>query len=321
MENYFALSHSLAIKIAYRAFDLYFYIRSLVLATSRYWFPVSHLPAKKRFMLRIVVLSIFICVSNAAFSQISVQKVFGQKMELPDNRDIGTQVLRMSESFMGTPYVAATLEGNPSEKLVCKFDGLDCTTLVESSIALAVAKAENPSFEGYKNELTKLRYRDGVIDGYASRLHYVLDWVYENQKRGRLEDITAKVGGIPFKKQINFMTNHANLYPALSETEEWEKLKEQESIINTRDHHYIPKAGIQKAEPMLHDGDIVAFTSSVEGLDVNHMGIISKIGSRAYLVHASLSGKKVIMSSVPLAEYVASVSKHTGMIVARLNDI
>ena len=72
---------------------------------------------------------------------------------------------------------------------------------------------------------------------------------------------------------------------------------------------------------MLRDGDIVAFTSSVEGLDCNHMGIITKIGNRAYLLHASLAGKKVILSTLPLAEYVASVPKHTGMIVARLNDI
>ena len=117
------------------------------------------------------------------------------------------------------------------------------------------------------------------------------------------------------------MTTHANLYPSLAASEVYEKLKEQETVINSREHSYIPKNSIQKAEPMLHDGDIVAFTSSVEGLDVNHMGIISKVGSRAYLIHASLTGKKVIMTNVPLAEYVASVPKHTGMIVARLNDI
>ncbi|MCE7061185.1 N-acetylmuramoyl-L-alanine amidase-like domain-containing protein [Dyadobacter sp. CY343] len=272
-------------------------------------------------MLRIAVLYILVSFSGAVHAQTNLQKVFAQKMDLPESRDIGTQVLRMSESFLGTPYVAGTLEGNPTEKLVCKFDGLDCTTLVESVIALTVAKSENATFDAYKNELTKLRYRDGIIDGYPSRLHYILDWLYENEKRGRLEDITEKVGGVPFTKKINFMTNHANLYAALAESEVWEKVKGQESEINTRKHSYIPKAGIQKAEPMLHDGDIVAFTSSVEGLDVNHMGIISKIGSRAYLIHASLGGKKVIMTSVPLAEYVASVPKHTGMIVARLNDI
>lgn len=271
-------------------------------------------------MYKIFSLFILIGISDSAFAQSTLQKTFAQKMDLPGSSNIGTQVLRMGESFLGQPYVASTLEGNPTERLVCKFDGLDCTTLVESSVALAIAKSESLNYEGYKTELTKLRYRDGVIDGYPSRLHYILDWVYENEKRGRLEDITAKIGGVPYTKEINFMSNHASLYQPLAATEVWEKIKEQENKINSREHSYIPKADIQRTEPMLHDGDIVAFTSSVEGLDVNHMGIITKIGNRAYLLHASFALKKVILSSVPLAEYVASVPKHTGMIVARLTD-
>jgi hypothetical protein len=271
-------------------------------------------------MSRTLLINIFLLLSPALMAQPGLQKIFTQKMDLPESGEIGTQVLRMSESFLGTPYVPGTLEGNITERLVCKFDGLDCTTLVESSIALALAKTKNPTFEGYKNELTRLRYRDGVIDGYASRLHYVFDWMYENEKRGLLEDITGKVGGIPWKKEINFMTSHANLYPALSESEVWEKIREQEKQINSREYSYIPKSGIHKAEPMLRDGDIVGFTSSIEGLDCNHMGIIAKVGSRAYLLHASSTGKKVVLSNVPLAEYVASVPKHTGMVVARLTD-
>lgn len=270
--------------------------------------------------LQLFTFSLLLFFSAESQAQLATQKIFAQKMELPGNGDLGTQTLRMAESFLGTPYVASTLEGNPTEKLVCKFDGLDCTTLVESSIALAIAKSENLNYDGYKTELTKIRYRDGVIDGYPSRLHYVLDWMYENEKRGRLEDITSKVGGIPYKKEINFMSTHANFYPALDNTEVWEKIKEQENIINSREYSYIPKASLQKAEPLLRDGDIVAFTSSVEGLDCNHMGIITKIGNRAYLLHASLAGKKVILSTLPLAEYVASVPKHTGMIVARLTE-
>jgi cell wall-associated NlpC family hydrolase len=271
-------------------------------------------------MIRILLFTIFLITSGPAFSQLVPQRVFAQKMDLPGSSEIGTQVLRMSESFLGVPYVAGTLEGNPVEKLVCKFDGLDCTTLVESAISLAIAKNENPTFEGYKAELTKLRYRDGEINGYPSRLHYVLDWIYENEKRGRLENITARIGGVPFTKEINFMSNHANLYPALAESEVWDTIREQEKQINTREHKYIPKSGIHKTESMLRDGDIVAFTSSVEGLDCNHMGIITKVGSRAYLIHASSTGKKVVLTNVPLAEYVASVPKHTGMIVARLTE-
>src|SRR5689334_2717854 len=70
-------------------------------------------------MIRVIVLFIFLSSSTGAFAQLAVQKVFAQKMDLPESRDIGTQVLRMGESFLGTPYVAGTLEGNPTERLVC----------------------------------------------------------------------------------------------------------------------------------------------------------------------------------------------------------
>ena len=37
----------------------------------------------------------------------------------------------------------------------------------------------NTTFDDYKAELEKIRYRDGVIDGYASRLHYFCDWILQ----------------------------------------------------------------------------------------------------------------------------------------------
>ncbi len=263
----------------------------------------------------------FILLPNLVLAQSSIQKLFDQKMQLPEHGEPGLEMLRMSESFLGTPYIAHSLEINATEKLVCKLDGLDCTTLVENAVALIVAKEQDHSYDSYRNELKKLRYRNGVIEGYPSRLHYVLDWMYENEKRGRLQNITASIGGIPFEKEINFMSNHADLYPALTPTEVWKKIKKQEEIINNRKHTYIPKAEIMRVEALLKNGDIVAFTSTVEGLDCNHMGVISKMGSRAYLIHASLTDKKVILSKVPLAEYTASVAKHSGIIVARLNAI
>ncbi len=251
----------------------------------------------------------------------STQKLFEQRMALPETGKIATQMLRMSESFLGLPYIASSLEGNPTETLVCKLDGLDCTTLVESALALAIAKENHQTYQEYRAELTKIRYRDGEIDGYPSRLHYVLDWMYENQQRGRLMNITESIGGIPYKKEINFMSNHASLYPALGSAEVWKKIKAQENEINSRKHFYVPKSNIGKTETLLKNGDIIAFTSSVEGLDCNHMGVITKIGNRAYLLHASFTEKKVVLSKVPLAEYAASVAKHTGIIVARLTDL
>lgn len=264
-----------------------------------------------------VLLLLIASVSSAQNSE----ALFDQRMKLPVTGNLPTQMLRMSESFLGLPYIASSLEGNPTETLVCKLDGLDCTTLVESAMALAIAKESDPTYQNYRNELTKIRYRNGAINGYASRLHYVLDWMYENEQNDRLTVITKEIGGVPFIKQINFMSNHANLYPSLNSTEVWNSIKKQEEKINQRKHYYIPKQDIAKMEPLLKNGDIIAFTSSVEGLDCNHMGVITKIGNRAYLLHASYTEKKVILSKIPLAEYTASVPKHTGILVARLSTL
>ena len=116
------------------------------------------------------------------------------------------------------------------------------------------------------------------------------------------------------------MTSHAELYPALSSEEVWREIKQVEEEINERKNYYIPQEAVRKVEPLLREGDIVGITSSVEGLDCNHQGIITKIGDRAYLVHASTDAKKVVLSSRPLAEYVASIKRHTGIIVARLSE-
>ncbi|MBB5283338.1 hypothetical protein HNQ92_001464 [Rhabdobacter roseus] len=248
------------------------------------------------------------------------QKVFRQRMEKPGGGSLANLTLQMAQSFLGTAYVSHTLEGNPTEQLVCRFDGLDCTTLVETSVALAVAKKHHMKYDGFRQELTQLRYRHGQINGYASRLHYFVDWLYHNQQRGRVEDITARLGGIPYHKNIHFMTSHAELYPALSSEETWRELKLIEEEINARAHYYIPQVEVRKVEPLLKEGDIVGITSSVEGLDCNHQGIITKIGERAFLVHASTDAKKVILSPRPLAEYVASIKRHTGIIVLRIPD-
>ncbi|HEV7349524.1 N-acetylmuramoyl-L-alanine amidase-like domain-containing protein [Telluribacter sp.] len=249
-----------------------------------------------------------------------MQKMFRKRMEQPGGGTMPVLVQSMARTFLGTPYLAQTLEGNPKEMLVCRFDGLDCTTLVENAVALAVAKQKNLDYGGFQQELTQLRYRNGVIDGYTSRLHYFVDWLHENQKRGLLTDITAKLGGVPFSKDIHFMSSHPNLYPSLEAEAQWEKVKEIEKEINSRTYTYIPKYSIRQVEPLLQDGDIIGITSTVDGLDCNHQGIITKMGNRAYLLHASTTAQKVVLSPQPLAEYVASIKKHSGIIVARMSE-
>ena len=82
--------------------------------------------------------------------------------------------------------VAATLEGEP-ETLVVNFRELDCTTLVESVLALSQPVS---SFADYTEALRGLRYRKGEVR-YTERLHYIADWMYENGKRGSFRILSS----------------------------------------------------------------------------------------------------------------------------------
>lgn len=246
--------------------------------------------------------------------------VFEQKMKAVSQGTLPQLTLRMAESFQGTPYVANTLEGNPTEQLVCRFDGLDCTTLVDAAVALALARQKNLSYEDFLTELTRLRYVNGTIKGYPSRQHYFLSWRTENQQRGLLDDITKELGGVPFEKPIDFMSAHADLYKGITSEAILEKIKQNEALVNRQRYTYIPKASVRGIESKLADGDIIGITSTIAGLDCNHQGLIKIVKNRAYLVHASTTAKRVIISPQPLVDYLNSVKRHSGIIVLRLKD-
>lgn len=248
------------------------------------------------------------------------REVYQQKMNSVNAGTLPMLTLQMAESFLDVPYVAHTLEGNPEEKLVCRFDALDCTTLVEVSVALALSRQKNLSYEEFLDQLSALRYTKAKPDGYASRQHYFLSWVNQTQTMGLVNDITQSLGGIPYTKEINFMSTHASLYPAINSESIQSQIKANEEEINRKTYHYIPKASVKSIEGKLKDGDIIGITSTIAGLDINHQGIIRMKGNRAYLVHASTTGKKVLVSPVPLSDYLNTVKKHSGIIVLRLTE-
>ncbi|WP_240509568.1 N-acetylmuramoyl-L-alanine amidase-like domain-containing protein [Geofilum rhodophaeum] len=51
----------------------------------------------------------------------------------------GTGLIALGETFIGTPYVGATLESEGEEQVVVNLEEMDCTTFVEYVLALAAA--------------------------------------------------------------------------------------------------------------------------------------------------------------------------------------
>ncbi|PJC60312.1 MAG: DUF1460 domain-containing protein, partial [Ignavibacteria bacterium CG_4_9_14_0_2_um_filter_37_13] len=71
-------------------------------------------------------------------------------------------------------------------------------------------------------------------------------------------------------------------------------------------------------ESQIHNGDLIAITTNLEGLDIGHVGVALKMDDgRIHFMHAPLVGAKVQISELPLGGYLAKVKKHTGIIVLR----
>lgn len=234
---------------------------------------------------------------------------------------IGALVSLLGKGFVGAPYRAGTLEEPGEEHLVVNLRQFDCVTFVESSLALARAvRQEFTNAEGFRQELQRLRYREGVIRGYPSRLHYFTDWIADNAARKDVADLSQELGGVPDTRRISFMTSHRGSYPRLDNDENVAAVAETERLLTGRIRYMVPRAKVKSVLSSLRDGDIIGITTSIEGLDCTHTGLVALEGRVAKFLHAPLSGGRVQVSRGSLAEYVAGHGGFTGIVVARPLD-
>jgi hypothetical protein len=232
--------------------------------------------------------------------------------------DFGRTVTAVGKTFLGIPYVAKTLEIGETESLVINLQGLDCTTFVENVLAFSLLLKNNQSeFDSFATALETIRYKNGILDGYASRLHYFTEWIADNEKKGIIQDVTLAVGGIEITKEINFMSAHRELYPFLKDEDNFKKIQTSEAYLNTQSICVLPQDRIAANEHLLQSGDIVALSTTIKGLDVTHTGILTREkDGRIHLLHASTTGA-VEVSSLPLVEYLKKIKSNMGIIVAR----
>ena len=235
------------------------------------------------------------------------------------HKPIGDVMVAIGNSFIGSLYKAHTLEVAQPETLVVNLRNFDCTTYVESCLALArAAKMKHPTVKKFMEQLQLIRYRSGKINGYTSRLHYFTDWIYGGQKKGIVKDITRSLGGIPYNKKIDFMTTHRDAYKQLKNDKYFNEMKKIESELNKRKLYYIPKDSVAKIQNRLKNGDIIAITTNIPGLDVSHVAMIIKLDNgETRILEAPDVGLRVKMSYVPLSEYLMNNKKQIGIIVAR----
>lgn len=232
-------------------------------------------------------------------------------------------VINTAKYFIGKPYVGSTLEIADDQGPVVNLREFDCVTLVETSIALSgTIKSQSHNFENYCKVLSYIRYRNGKPKGYTSRSHYTSDWIFENQNKDILKDITLEIGGENIAKQINFMSQKFHLYKSLKDNpENLEEIKKLEKAINDRNsYNVLPVSSIAVNQKDIKNGDIIAFATALKGLDYSHMGIAYWQNDKLHFIHASSIKKQVVIETKTLLEYCQSSKNCTGITILRINE-
>lgn len=256
---------------------------------------------------------------NEATDTVDINRLLKKAVMISDPQQ---RVASLAKDFIDLPYVAGTLEAE-DERLTVNLDEVDCTTLIDNVLTLAVTAGEHrTSWRDFVYNLERLRYRGGEMKGYPSRLHYISDWIVDNTHRGNFEEVTNRCDLATYEiKTIDFMSANRKLYPALADSATFAKIKEAE--IGYRSHRFpiIKTSRVAKAaKTFLRTGDIIALCTGKKGLDVSHMGILFIDEKNIpYLLHASSKAGKVILDTTPLDRYLTT-NRLTGIRVIRLKE-
>jgi len=196
--------------------------------------------------------------------------------------------------LLGLPYIANPLIGSPStpEELVTRMDAFDCTTYLQTVLALALAK----SLDDFVNKLREIRYVGGEVN-YYKRLHYTVDWAQYQARRGLLVDLTMGEETVAQEKTLSFL-----------------KGIEPKRILL----RYYHKAALSSVSRWLVDGDLIYFVSSRRDLDIFHVGMIFRNGSQLVMRHARHKRERVLEQE--LGEFFRR-SQFSGFIINRPKDV
>ena len=251
-----------------------------------------------------------------------VTKLLTEARSLPPTTNMP---LHFARKFIGIPYVGHTLEVCDPERLVVNTRQLDCTTLVENVVALTLCvNCKRDCWSDFLDALTQIRYRDGRLDDYTSRLHYFTDWIVDNTRKGVVSEMQQQSAPFTAVQTINvsYMSAHPDAYKALKAHPKMVPvIKKQEEKLNGRKYRYIPKSEVKNTEALrkaVSEGDIIAITCSKAGLDIAHLGFAVWRKDGLHLLNASQLHKKVVEEPMTLGQYLSKHPSHTGIRIIRI---
>lgn len=224
--------------------------------------------------------------------------------------------------FIGCPYSDESPEGE-DECLVINVDEVNDRSLLDNVVAMKrTLVSPNPDWRDFARSLENVRYRKGERSDFASRLHYMADWISDNTYKGNVKEQTD---GLPSarstQKSLDRITHEADRYPALKDSATLDRMKMVEMGLRSIRVPYLPKESINRLAGDLHDGDIIVMLTKERDIDADHVGFVVIEGGKPYMIHASQEAGKVVKEPRTIDDYFRHGGKHIpGYRIIRIED-
>ena len=234
--------------------------------------------------------------------------------------NLSERIIEVSAHFLGTPYHLGPLgegpQGEFDQKPLISFSAVDCTTFVEETMALSLAK----SLRQAKKILQRIRYKNGVIS-YQTRNHFPsVDWIPNNIAAGFIKDITSTVAGPDLEVASKWISKRKWYQDKkISDIQGFSKLTPQEKNVLLQklrnigeempdEEASIPYLPIRDFADRLQNIPSGTIANLVRGDNpqypvlISHQVFIIQKGGEPYVRHAAFNS---VVKDVPALEYFA----------------
>ena len=244
------------------------------------------------------LLLIFLAAPPQGFTAMSPEEIDAFLAEAAETDGLA-RLMKISRMFLQVPYADSPLgegEGNPpDEDPLIRFDAADCTTFLETSMAMARSSSMKEALE----VLARIRYTGGQVD-FRRRKHFMMaQWIPQNQKAGFIRDITGQVGGDSVsiaKKRLN-----AEVWKRRRKKNTWPELDPADVPDGVFKLPIIPINRARELIDKIPAGTIV----NVVRVDyrsmpvrVTHQGLVVVRRGKRYLRHAGRAGYQRVVDEL-----------------------
>lgn len=201
---------------------------------------------------------------------------------------LAERLLEISEAFLDTPYVVSPLgegegfDGDPR----FRWDGVDCLTLVEQTLALALTRPDGSALEQQVlSVLDRIRY--GRTVSYGQRNHLMeAHWLPSNLAKGFLRNVTPTHGRDAMQRTGKVLTKttwSSRSSTALS-------LPVERQAIGSFPLEILPLEAALAASRSIPSGTLMLVVREdlpLKATRITHLGFIVQKRKRTYLRHAA----------------------------------